>query len=234
MLVLFSLHNFWGAVFILPQGVVNEVDRKCREFLWGGTEEKRKVSFVAWDIICRPKKQGGLNIKGCKLWNMIALGKLIWQLMEKSDILWVKWVNELYMNNNETFWSHVPSPNSCWYWRQLHKLKIKRAHWYRDKHYCLTKNKNYSISRGYLDLLGPTLEDWLEDATHILLDFLWTQGVWEAVKTWTGIDLSNKHVSVALLKIKMKHWNRFKNETMTAIYGAIVYNIWIARNQKIF
>lgn len=104
------MHNFWGAVFILPQGALNEVDRKCREFLWGGTEEKKSSSS---GIICRPKKQGGLNIKGCKLWNMAAVGKLIWQLMEE-DILWVKWVNELYMNNNETFWSHVPSPNSCW------------------------------------------------------------------------------------------------------------------------
>lgn len=60
---------------------------------------------------------------------------------------------------------------------------------------------------------------------HIFSDRLWTQGVWKAVKTWTGIDLSNKHVSVALLKIKMEHWSRFKKETMTGIYEATIYNI---------
>ncbi|KAH0738207.1 hypothetical protein KY290_036912 [Solanum tuberosum] len=35
--VLFSMYNFWGAVFILPQSVLTEIDGKCRIFygeLW--------------------------------------------------------------------------------------------------------------------------------------------------------------------------------------------------------
>ncbi|KAG5575583.1 hypothetical protein H5410_055717 [Solanum commersonii] len=27
----------------------NQVDKKCREYLWGSTEEKRKIALVAWD-----------------------------------------------------------------------------------------------------------------------------------------------------------------------------------------
>nr|XP_016448846.1 PREDICTED: uncharacterized protein LOC107773929 [Nicotiana tabacum] len=71
--VLFAVYNFWGAVFILPQRVIKEVNRKCREYLWGSTEGHRKMALVAWDLICRPKKCGGLNIKGCKLWNMVSV-----------------------------------------------------------------------------------------------------------------------------------------------------------------
>lgn len=56
----------------------------------------------------------------------------------------------------------------------------------------------------------------------------------EGSEDLTVIDLFNKHVSVVLLKIKMKHWSRFRKETMTSKYGAPVYNIWIAKNQKIF
>ncbi|XP_019256268.1 PREDICTED: uncharacterized protein LOC109234654 [Nicotiana attenuata] len=47
MVVLFSIYNFWSAVFILPQSVVKLVDKKCRDFLWGATEDKRKVNLVA-------------------------------------------------------------------------------------------------------------------------------------------------------------------------------------------
>lgn len=152
--VLFSLHNFWGSVFILPQSVLSEVDRKCREFLWGSTTEKKKILLVAWDKVCRPKKQGGLNIKGCKLWNIAMVGKLIWLIMEKNDILWLKWANGIYMNGEHDFWMHNPSNDSSWYWRKLHKIKIRMGSWYNEGKYCLTSNKHYSASRGYLELLG--------------------------------------------------------------------------------
>lgn len=35
--VLFSIHNFWQALFILPQSVL-KVDRKSRKFIWGSSE----------------------------------------------------------------------------------------------------------------------------------------------------------------------------------------------------
>lgn len=36
--VLFSIYNFWGAVFILPQSVLDDIDKQCRMFLWGSSE----------------------------------------------------------------------------------------------------------------------------------------------------------------------------------------------------
>nr|XP_009617193.1 uncharacterized protein LOC104109567 [Nicotiana tomentosiformis]XP_016453371.1 PREDICTED: uncharacterized protein LOC107777757 [Nicotiana tabacum] len=33
--ILFSIYNFWGAVSILPQSVLKEIDRKCRDYLGG-------------------------------------------------------------------------------------------------------------------------------------------------------------------------------------------------------
>lgn len=49
--VLFSLYNIWGAVFILPQSVLKEVDRICKDYLWGGSEEKRKLALVPWEKV---------------------------------------------------------------------------------------------------------------------------------------------------------------------------------------
>lgn len=73
--------------------MIKEVDKKCREFLWGSTEMKKKVALVAWKNVCRPKKQGGLNIKGCKLWNIASVGKLVRWLMERKGSLWVVMVS---------------------------------------------------------------------------------------------------------------------------------------------
>lgn len=109
---------------MLPQSVLNEVDRKCRKFLWGSSEEKKKVSLVAWEKICKPKKQDGLNVQGCRNWNKASVSKMIWLIMEKVDNLWVKWVHGLYMNNGVDFWNHIPQVDRSWYWKRLNKLKL--------------------------------------------------------------------------------------------------------------
>ncbi|XP_075091626.1 uncharacterized protein LOC142171820 [Nicotiana tabacum] len=154
--VLFAVHNFWGAIFVLPQSVLNEVDRKCREFLWESSEEEKKLSLVSWEKICKPKKQGGLKVKGCKNWNKASICKMIWLIMEKADNLWVKWVHGLYMNNGVDFWNHIPQADSSWYWKRLHKLKLCMVNWYRNGKYSLNANGKYSVMQGYLKLIGDT------------------------------------------------------------------------------
>lgn len=56
----------------------------------GGALKRRKVALVSWDKVCIPKRFGGLNIQNCRKWNVASMGKLLWQLTEKKDVLWVK------------------------------------------------------------------------------------------------------------------------------------------------
>lgn len=84
--------SLWGAVFVLPQSVIKAVDKSCREFLWGGTNYKRKIALVAWTTVCLSKRNGGLNVKDCKKWNVASVGKLLWQVSVNKEMLWVKWV----------------------------------------------------------------------------------------------------------------------------------------------
>ncbi|XP_009593991.1 uncharacterized protein [Nicotiana tomentosiformis] len=54
--VLFSIYSFWGSVFILHQSVLKEVDKRCRDYLWGSSEDKRRVPLVVWEKICFLRK----------------------------------------------------------------------------------------------------------------------------------------------------------------------------------
>ncbi|WMV42830.1 hypothetical protein MTR67_036215 [Solanum verrucosum] len=123
-------------------------------FLWGSSEGHRKISLVAWDNVCKPKKYGGLNVKRRKLWNLASVGKLLWQIVNKKDVLWAKWVNEIYMKADEDIWSHEPSQDSSWYWRRLNALKDMMSTWYDRGVYRLTSNGQYSVSSSYNALLG--------------------------------------------------------------------------------
>lgn len=32
-------------------------------FLWGGSDENKKCSWVCWDDLCKSKEEGGLGVK---------------------------------------------------------------------------------------------------------------------------------------------------------------------------
>lgn len=74
--VLRSMHTCWCCVFILTKAVVQEIDKRCRNFLWKGTAEGGKRGVVASNRVCRPKSEGGLGIKETIPWNKASVGKL--------------------------------------------------------------------------------------------------------------------------------------------------------------
>ena len=45
--VLMGIYGFWASIFIIPSEVIKEVEKLCRNFLWGTDETYRKVPYVA-------------------------------------------------------------------------------------------------------------------------------------------------------------------------------------------
>ncbi|XP_015950755.1 uncharacterized protein LOC107475603 [Arachis duranensis] len=70
--------------------ICNKIDKICRDFLWGSSDQDRKIHPLSWDTVCKPKDQGGLDIRKAQETNNIFLMKPAWGLMTKSDSLWVK------------------------------------------------------------------------------------------------------------------------------------------------
>ncbi|KAL4386357.1 hypothetical protein GQ457_09G021100 [Hibiscus cannabinus] len=57
-------------------------------FLWGGSLEKRKIHWVKWADICRPKNCGGLGVIDPNLQNRALLGKWVWKFANDKDTIW--------------------------------------------------------------------------------------------------------------------------------------------------
>nr|XP_009761796.1 PREDICTED: uncharacterized protein LOC104213930 [Nicotiana sylvestris] len=55
-------------------------------FLWDGEANSNKVPLVAWELVYRPKQEGGLRIIDCDLWNQAAIAKYVWNIAKKK--LW--------------------------------------------------------------------------------------------------------------------------------------------------
>ena len=75
--VLMGIYTFWATIFILPKGVIKEVNTKCRNFLWGADEVYKKIPYISWEDTCKPKKYGALGLLNIEAWNAANIAKLV-------------------------------------------------------------------------------------------------------------------------------------------------------------
>ena len=88
--VLSSLPMFMMSFFEIPKG--KNLDHYRSRFFWQGSSNKHKYRLAKWDILCRPKDQGGLGILNLQLQNKCLLAKWlntegIWQTLLRNKYL---------------------------------------------------------------------------------------------------------------------------------------------------
>ncbi|XP_062099866.1 uncharacterized protein LOC133805720 [Humulus lupulus] len=119
--VLLGIRSHWMNIFILPQKVVKAIDSLCLKFLWGEKDNRSKMHRISWEHVCRPKCYGGLGFKDSASWNKVMMAKYIWAITSKQDLLWVKWVNGIYLKGI-SIWDYRLKQDTSWYWRRIIKL----------------------------------------------------------------------------------------------------------------
>ena len=96
------------STFLLTTSVCTELDKIFKNFWWGfPTKKSRNLSLKAWDSLYIPKLLGGLCLRKMREVNMALVSKLGWNLLTKSDSLWVSQLHCKYLNSY-TFLSPHP------------------------------------------------------------------------------------------------------------------------------
>ncbi|XP_004963682.1 uncharacterized protein LOC101781465 [Setaria italica] len=81
------------STLLLPQGLIEIIDRRRRRFLWAGEDKVSGAQcLVAWEAACQPKAQGGLSLKNLPLQNRSLLLKHIHRLHHPAGSSWALWV----------------------------------------------------------------------------------------------------------------------------------------------
>lgn len=99
---------FWLAILPLPSNIIDKIYAICRNFIW---ETKRPP--IAWNLVCKTKEDGGLGLKNLTAWNKALLAKTLWNIHQKQDSLWIKWINHIYRSYDsvlEWHWHREKSP----------------------------------------------------------------------------------------------------------------------------
>ncbi|KAK4384174.1 putative ribonuclease H protein, partial [Sesamum angolense] len=87
--VLMSLNVYWAMAFILPKGVIREVEKKMRTFLWKGNSA---VGYpkVAWSVVCKPIEEGGQGIRDILALNKALMSRHLWNVIQNNQSsIWI-------------------------------------------------------------------------------------------------------------------------------------------------
>ena len=99
----------WASIFILPAEVVESITKICRNYLWSGSVEFKRIPHISWHQVCLPKAQGGMGLRDYEAWDKALIAKLVWAVAHKKDTLWVKWIHGRYLKNHSWWDYSLPS-----------------------------------------------------------------------------------------------------------------------------
>ncbi|XP_010666323.1 uncharacterized protein LOC104883491 [Beta vulgaris subsp. vulgaris] len=83
---------------------------------------------------------------------MVAVGKLVWQIAQKKDVIWIKWIHSVYIRE-QTCWEYKAPPNASWIWKGVCKANEVFKAGYNNNIWS-TGTKKYTAKEGYKWLKG--------------------------------------------------------------------------------
>ena len=83
--------------------------------------KKKKYRLARWNIICRPKSQGGLGIQDLEIKNISLLSKWVYRLLTEDGV-WQEIIRNKYVGSkaiSQVYWK----PGDSHFWSGVMKAK---------------------------------------------------------------------------------------------------------------
>ncbi|XP_020686290.1 uncharacterized protein LOC110102326 [Dendrobium catenatum] len=71
----------------VPHGVLNDIEKIARRFLWQKDNNNRGMHYVAWKELCQPRSHGGMGFYSSVKWQGALRARLAWDFLQNSGSL---------------------------------------------------------------------------------------------------------------------------------------------------
>ncbi|XP_050259191.1 uncharacterized protein LOC126704213 [Quercus robur] len=100
----------------LPQKILDGIVRVNQNFLWGSSDAAKKIHWVGWHKVAKPKEEGGLGFLGK---NVALLAKLNWRFHMERGKPWAEVLKMKYCNQRRVLEVKDIIKDTGWDWDQI-------------------------------------------------------------------------------------------------------------------
>ena len=119
--ILSLMPTFAMTCFELPGSLCKRIHSTLTtRFWWDPSETKKRICWVSWDKLTKPKNIEGLGFRDIQQFNRALLGKLAWRIVTKPDCLMARTLLEKYCHN-KAFLKTTYSASASHGWRGVLK-----------------------------------------------------------------------------------------------------------------
>ncbi|XP_074271285.1 uncharacterized protein LOC141595215 [Silene latifolia] len=241
--VLAKVHTYWSQLFVLPMGVMDRIQALCRNFLWEGEDTYSKAPLVAWSVLCKDKKVGGMSQTNSRSWNIAAIGKLAcswawrkvcevktkfmgayatnqWQDISNPYTIakgyrWLTQNDDVRVNWYGMTWNRFNTPKHCFIIWLMHKDRLLTLDRLLKMGICL---KSLCYLCGVKD----------ESLWHLTSECSYTKVCYQLMQDWIGVKVSGLQSGVVIMKERSQSMliRLLKNAAIVGMF----YHIWMIRN----
>ncbi|XP_018479690.1 uncharacterized mitochondrial protein AtMg00310-like [Raphanus sativus] len=116
--VLSAIPSYAMSCFQLPVGLCNRIQSVLVRFWWDDSKGERKICWVAWDKMTKPKSLGGLGFRDVQLFNQALLAKIAWRILKKPNCLLARVLTGKYCHS-QSFLSTAARTDSSHGWKGI-------------------------------------------------------------------------------------------------------------------
>ncbi|KAL9666794.1 hypothetical protein QQ045_001135 [Rhodiola kirilowii] len=245
--VIQSIPIYALSCFKFPVGLSKRLFSLVAKYWWNDAKDKRYITWVGKNQICRPKEEGGMAFKPFDLVNDALLVKQVRRILSCPDLLISRVYKARYYPDSDIVAADL-GPRPSWAWRSLHKVLPLVLNWLRPVStgseiiWDCQEGQQAKITR---NISGETSDSSrargcevekkcqrcgykLESTSHIFLECWWSVEFWRLLME--GVSQINIRLSFS----SVEEWvwycvNEFDKRSLSYIfYGANF--IWFARN----
>lgn len=96
------------SVYSWPISLINKIEGACKNFIWNGNSNQRKMVMIAWKKVCQPKASGGLGIRFLICLNETDNLKLCWEFLNSNEY-WATILRSKVLRQNRVICHHISS-----------------------------------------------------------------------------------------------------------------------------
>ena len=108
-----AIPTYSMSCFKLTQTLCHELETMIRKFWWGQRGE-RKIYWIKWSKLCRPKNEGGMDFRDLLKFNDAMLAKQFWHLLSNQDSLFYRFFKENFFPHGTIFGAKENRGSFAW------------------------------------------------------------------------------------------------------------------------